>query len=310
MTDAAIVMRSATFRYGEREALHDLSFQVAVGTIFSVVGPNGAGKTTMMKLLLGLIRPAEGSAQVLGFDVSSEGQQIRERSAALLEHTGLYDRLSGETNLEFYARVWRLTPDQRNRRIRDVLMHFGLWQRRRDLVGTWSRGMKQKLAIARALLHKPALLLLDEPTAGLDPVAAAGLRELVAGLAEREGMTVFMSTHNLREVEEMADQIVVLREGRIVAAGSPAAIARATGSPRTVTVVAAGLTQPVADALSQLPEVVSIARVSDGLTMQIAAGAGLSSIIQALTAAGVQIHDVRSTHSELESAFLKLMEER
>ncbi len=308
MSGPAIDMQDVSFRYGERTAISGVSLQVESGTIFTIVGPNGAGKTTLMKLLLGLFRPAAGSVYVLGFDAAAEGDEIRQRSAALLEHHGLYERLSAEANLEFHARVWRLTAEERRRRIGDLLTNFDLWDRRRDLAGTWSRGMKQKLAIALALLHQPKLLFLDEPTAGLDPLAAADLRKLVADLAGKEGITLFMSTHNLHEAEEISDRIAVLREGRVIACGRPAEIARMYAGVRRILIVARGVTEAISQRLRALPEVITVSVAPDGLTVQLTPGTGLASVIQYLATSGVLIDDVRDEQSDLERAFFRLME--
>src|SRR5262249_47030876 len=161
------------------------------------LGPNGSGKTTTIRMLLGLLEPTSGRAEVLGFDASKKADEIRLRSGALLEHNGIYERLSAEENLELFGRIWNLSANERNTRIQQLLQSFGWWERRTERSGTWSRGMKQKLAVARAMLHRPALIFLDEPTAGLDPVASASLRDELAGLAAREGVTIFLTTHNL-----------------------------------------------------------------------------------------------------------------
>ncbi|MEW6243762.1 MAG: ABC transporter ATP-binding protein [Bacillota bacterium] len=159
-----------------------------------IFGPNGSGKTTTIRLLLGLLEPTSGGASVLGFDVCKKADEVRKRCGALLEHSGLYERLSALDNLEFYGRVWQIPAPERRARIKELLQHLDLWDRRKEVVATWSRGMKQKLAIARALLHRPSLLFLDEPSAGLDPVAASALREDIGKLVKSEGVTVFLTT--------------------------------------------------------------------------------------------------------------------
>ncbi|MCL6615381.1 MAG: ABC transporter ATP-binding protein, partial [Firmicutes bacterium] len=139
--------------YGRRRVVDGVSLRLGEGEVVGLLGPNGAGKTTTIRLLLGLLEPTAGRAEVLGFDTRVRAGEIRARAGALLEHDGLYERLSAEDNLEFYARIWRLPPRARRDRIKEVLTHFGLWERRRERVGTWSRGMKRKLAVARAVLH-------------------------------------------------------------------------------------------------------------------------------------------------------------
>jgi ABC-2 type transport system ATP-binding protein len=172
----AIQTESLGRDFGAVRALDGLSLQVPAGIIFGFLGPNGAGKTTCIRLLLGLLEPSSGRAQVLGYDTRSQAGEIRRRTGALLENPGVYERLSAEDNLELYGRIWRLPAAERRSRTKELLSHLKLWERRREAVSTWSRGMIQKLAIARALLHRPQLIFLDEPTAGLDAIAADTLR--------------------------------------------------------------------------------------------------------------------------------------
>src|SRR3984885_4531415 len=193
MAEPAIRALGLTRTFAAVRALDDLNIEVPVGSVFGFLGPNGAGKTTTIRLLLGLIEPTSGRAEVLGFDTRTQGAEIRARAGALLEHAGLYERLSAEDNLRFYGRVAQMPKAQLDERIQELLTHLGLWDRRREAVVKWSRGMKQKLAIARALVHRPGLVFLDEPTAGLDPVAAANLRDDLAALASRQGATIFLT---------------------------------------------------------------------------------------------------------------------
>jgi ABC-2 type transport system ATP-binding protein len=210
-----------TREFGAVRALDALDLEVPAGAIFGFLGPNGSGKTTTIRLLLGLLEPTAGRAEVLGLDPLRNGDALRARTGALLEHDGLYERLTARENLEFHARIAGLERPARRARIEELLRRTGLWERRDDPVGEWSRGMKQKLALARALLARPALVLLDEPTAGLDPVAAAALREELARLAREEGTTVFLTTHLLGEAERLCSLVAILRRGRLVAMGPP-----------------------------------------------------------------------------------------
>ena len=203
MTEIAIRTESLSRDFGSIRAVDGLSMEVPGGIIFGFLGPNASGKTTTINLLLGLLEPTTGRAEVLGFDTRTQAGEIRTRSGALLEYPGLYEQMSAEDNLEFYGRVWKMGAAERQARIKELLAHFGLWERRGESVEKWSRGMKQKLATARALLHRPSLVFLDEPTAGLDVVAAASLRDDLAGLTAREGVTVFLTTHNMAEAERL-----------------------------------------------------------------------------------------------------------
>jgi ABC-2 type transport system ATP-binding protein len=216
--------------FGSVQALDDVSLEIPRGAVFGLLGPNGAGKTTMIRILLGLIDPTSGRAEVLGYDTRSSGAAIRQQTGALLEHCGLYERLSAEDNLELYGRIWRMPRDARRARVRELLDGLRLWERRREPVATWSRGMKQRLAIARALFNRPALVFLDEPTAGLDPIAAKTLREDLARLAASENVTVFVTTHNLAEAARLCTLVGVIRSGHLVAVGSPAEVSSSAGS--------------------------------------------------------------------------------
>jgi ABC-2 type transport system ATP-binding protein len=221
MSQIAIRANGLTREFSSVRALDDLTIEVPAGTVFGFLGPNGAGKTTTIRLLLSLIEPTRGSAEVLGFDARTQGHEIRARCGALLEHSGLYERLSAEDNLRFYGRVARMAAPDVDQRIKELLTHMGLWDRRKEAVVKWSRGMKQKLAIARAVLHRPGLVFLDEPTAGLDPVAANGLRKDLAALVSQQGATIFLTTHNMAEAEKLCSLVAVIRQGRLVAVGNP-----------------------------------------------------------------------------------------
>jgi len=230
MHETVIRTRALTRHFKTLRAVGGLSIEVPRGTIFGFLGPNGSGKTTTIRMLLGILAPTSGQAEVLGFDVGRDSYEIRRRCGALLEHPGVYERLSAEDNLEFYGRVAGLPISDRRERIKQVLQSLGLWDRRTDAAGRWSRGMKQKLAVARAILHRPEVIFLDEPTSGLDPVAAAGLREELAALVQREGITVFLTTHNLSEAEKLCSKVAVIHNGKLLAQGTPNEIRATTGS--------------------------------------------------------------------------------
>jgi ABC-2 type transport system ATP-binding protein len=157
----------------------------------------------------------------MGFDTRSRADEIRAKSGALLEFSGLYERMSAEDNLDLYGRLYRMPKPKRKARAKELLTHLDLWDRRQEKVGKWSRGMKQKLAVARALFHHPPLIFLDEPTAGLDPVAAAALHADLTSLVTREGVTVFLNTHNLAEAEKLCARVGVIRNGKLITMGNP-----------------------------------------------------------------------------------------
>lgn len=212
--EAAIQVENLGKRFGTLSALEGVTFSVSRGEIFGYVGPNGAGKTTTIRILLGLLNPTTGLVRVLGFDPASKDFGFRRRLAALLEYPGIYEELTVQENLEFYAAIYRVT-DPRSK-IEQVLNLTGLNARRNDQANRLSKGMKQKLAIGRILMHNAEVFFFDEPTAGLDPLFQRDIRDLIRDLAHSE-KTVFLSSHNLHEVQEICSKIGILREGRLLA---------------------------------------------------------------------------------------------
>ncbi len=308
MTETAIRIENLTRDFGTMRAVDDLSLEVPSGIIFGFLGPNGAGKTTTINLLLGLLEPTSGRAEVLGFDTQTQGDEVRTRTGALLEHPGLYEQLSAEDNLEFYGRVWHMTPAERQARIKELLTHMGVWERRKERVGTWSKGMKQKLALARAMLHRPPLIFLDEPTAGLDVVAATAVRDDLETLAVREGVTVFLTTHNMAEAERLCGQVAVIREGRLVAVGHPDELRARAGGPR-LEIFGRGFNDNVLNLLRTRPEVVAAGVQNEHLAIDLREGTDVAPLVSLMVSAGVQVEEVRRGKASLEEVFLTLMEE-
>ncbi|HHY89183.1 MAG TPA: ABC transporter ATP-binding protein [Chloroflexi bacterium] len=309
MNGTAIQTLNLTRQFGSLKAVDGMTFEVPAGTVFGFLGPNGSGKTTTIRLLLGLLKPTAGSARVLGFDVASQPDRVREQCGALLEHTGLYERLTALDNLHFYGRVWHLSAEERDRRIQKLLTDLDLWDRRHEVVGTWSRGMKQKLAVARALLHQPRLVFLDEPTAGLDPVASAALREDLENLVHEQGLTVFLTTHNLAEAEKLCDLVAVIRAGQVLMVGSPDELRLRAGSPQ-LEVVGRGFSEMLLASLRARPEVRSLELRDHHLTIALSDGVDTAPLVQEIIAAGVQVDEVRKGKASLEEVFLTMMEEQ
>lgn len=303
----AIRMVALSRHFGAIHALDGLTLEIPRGIIFGFLGPNGSGKTTTIRLLLGLLEPTSGSAVVLGYDTRTNAAAIRERSGALLEHCGLYERLSAADNLDLYGRFWRLSRETRRDRTRELLSHLDLWDRRHEVVAGWSRGMKQKLAIARALLHRPELVFLDEPTAGLDPVAAATLRDDLSRLAASEGATVFLTTHNLAEAERLCALVGVVREGRLLALAPPAQLAAASDASR-VEITGSGLTETILALLRAQRGVASVRADGRCLIVDLTRGAEVPPVVAALVGAGFQIESVRNSAGSLQDVFQTLVE--
>lgn len=304
----AIVAQGLTRTFGSVTALDGLTFEVPSGAVFGFLGPNGSGKTTTISLLLGLLEPDRGRAEVLGRDPFTLGSEVRERVGALLEHPGVYEHMTAEENLEFYGRAWRLTTAERRDRSRELLEPMGLWDRRRERAGSWSRGMRQKLAVARALLHRPELVFLDEPTAGLDVVAANELRALLARIAEAEGVTVFLTTHNMAEAERLCRRVAVIRDGRLVAEGAPDELRARAGAP-VLEIRARGLSESVLAVLRGRPEVADARMLGDSVLVHLTGDVDTSPLVRLLLEAGVSIDEVRRGSASLEDVFLTLMEE-
>ncbi|MFQ5690588.1 MAG: ABC transporter ATP-binding protein [Gemmatimonadota bacterium] len=288
-------------------AVDKLCLEVPRGSVFGFLGPNGAGKTTTIRLLLGLIKPTGGTAWVLGYDCAAQSAHVRRHCGVLLEHAGLVERLSAEDNLDVYGRIWRIPRSVRRARARELLLHLGLWDRRQERIGTWSRGMKQRVALARALLHRPSVVFLDEPTAGLDPVAAAALRRDLMDLARREGVTVFLNTHNLSEAARLCDLVGVVRDGRLLSVGPPEEL-QALHSCCRLRLRGTGFTASVLELLGQRKEVTSTSRQPNGWVMvELSGDVDVAPLVTFLVRLGVGLEEVARADHSLEDAVLSLV---
>src|SRR6266566_1404305 len=203
-----------TKRFGALTAVDGIDLEVHEGEVFGFLGPNGAGKTTTLRLLCALIAPTSGTAEVAGFRLGAQDEQIRASVGILTEQPGLYERQSAQDNLLFFAALFGLSASVAREQTERYLRLMGLWDRRTEAVATFSRGMKQKMAIARAALHEPRIIFLDEPTTGLDPDAARTVREFITQI-RGEGRTVFLCTHNLDEADRLCDRIAFFRQSVI-----------------------------------------------------------------------------------------------
>ncbi|MCB9565024.1 MAG: ABC transporter ATP-binding protein [Kofleriaceae bacterium] len=292
-------------RFGDVRALDGLDLTVRRGTVCAILGHNGAGKTTTLRTLLGLVRPDAGTVRVLGDDPLRDGRRVRARVGVVLDRDGLYERLSAEANLDYHARLHGLTGRRRRAAVEAGLRRFGLWQRRRERIAGWSTGQRKQLALARALLHEPELLLLDEPFAGLDPVAATEVRALLAGLARDGDRTVVLTTHDLAHVERACDHVVVAERGRVLAQGSLGEL-RAQADELTVLVRGAGLTDALLDRLRDDGVVLDHVRIDDGVRVRCPA-TGRPRLAAALVGAGVALEELRPCGASLEDLFLALV---
>jgi len=221
-----IEVQQLTRDFKGRRAVDGITFTVEAGEIFGFLGPNGAGKTTTIRMLTGQLRPTAGSARVAGCDIVSQRQELKPQIGVVFEHQNVYERLSARDNLNFMANLYGVPKT----RVQVVLEQVGLADRARERIKQYSNGMKQRLLIARALLHEPRVLFLDEPTRGLDPGVSRDVRTIVRGLAEG-GMTVFLTTHYMEEADQLCRRVAILDHGQIKALDTPAALKAAHGGP-------------------------------------------------------------------------------
>jgi ABC-2 type transport system ATP-binding protein len=308
MSEPIIRTEHLSRTFGEVKAVDDLSLVVPAGIVFGFLGPNGAGKTTTIHLLLGLLEPTRGQAWVLGFDTRTQADDIRTHSGALLEFAGLYERMTAEDNLDLYGRIYQMPASERNARTKELLTHLDLWDRRKEQVGKWSRGMKQKLAVARSLFHHPQLVFLDEPTAGFDPVAAAALHTDLAALVAREGVTVFLNTHNLTEAEKLCTQVGVIRNGKLLMVGNPDEL-RMSKDNTHVEITGRGFTEQILASLRGRPEVAGVEQQNGSLLIDLRGEAEAGPLVSLIVKSGGEVEEVRRGEGSLEDVFLTLMKE-
>jgi ABC-2 type transport system ATP-binding protein len=218
-----IVTENLTKKFNDFLAVGGVSLAVGSGQVLALLGPNGAGKTTTVRMLTSILIPTSGTARVAGYDVITDAPKVRASVGVLTEQHGLYGRMPADEYLDFFGQIYNLDLATRQARIKTLLESFGLYAERKRKVGEYSKGMRQKLALARALLHEPPVLLLDEPTSAMDPESARLVRDSIRELRSAE-RTIVVCTHNLAEAEELADQIAIIRRGRIIARGSPSAL--------------------------------------------------------------------------------------
>ncbi len=218
-----IVTRDLSKQFGTFWAVDGVNLYVKAGEVLALLGPNGAGKTTTVRMLTSVLRPTRGEARIAGFDVVSESARVRTSVGVLTEQHGLYTRMTAVDYLDFFGQIYGLNDKTRQDRIDNLLDHFGLLPDRARRISEYSKGMRQKLALARALLHDPPVLLFDEPTSAMDPESARLVRDELRRLRS-ESRSIIICTHNLAEAEELADQIAIIRKGQIIAYGSPDAL--------------------------------------------------------------------------------------
>jgi len=309
MTDRAIQTEGLTRTFGDVRAVDDLSLTVEEGEVFGFLGHNGAGKTTTIRLLNGVLQPDAGSVSVLGYDPRTEGTALRRKTGILTETPSLDERLTATENLAFYADFYDIPQAQVQQRIRSILQQFGLFERAGDLVGEYSKGMKQRLALARAFLHEPELLFLDEPTSGLDPVAIQEVHQLIRHVSRDEGRTVFLCTHNLVEAQRLCDRVAVMEQGKMVAVGTPSDLAQRIGAPLRYTLtLAAEHIEAANTVLQQFSAVISTdsTEADDSLKFTIREREAVPDLLANLITANVRVYAVAPEQTSLEDIYMAL----
>jgi len=311
-----------TRRFGTLTAVSQVSLRVPDGTILALLGPNGAGKTTTIRMLAGLLAPSEGDATVAGYDIEREPDAVRACVGLVTDTPGLFEQIKVPAYLDFFGSIYGISAAERTRRIDELLEFFDLEEHRNEKMAGFSKGMKQKVALARALIHEPAVLFLDEPTSGLDPLAARAVRELIVGL-KQASRSIILCTHDLDEAERLADEVAIIRQGRIVAHDTPAALRRqVTGETQVMIEFADDCPLPV-EALATIDGVNSPhfreKKATGSLSSVTQPGALIleyhtprpklvnPQVLSRLSAAGAQVVSVTSETSSLEDVYASAM---
>jgi ABC-2 type transport system ATP-binding protein len=301
-----IEVHDLTRKFNQFTAVEDLNLEVEAGEVLGFLGPNGAGKTTTIRMLAGIIAPTSGYAIVAGNRTDGPVEELHETIGLLTESPGFYERLTARRNLEYFAGFYqgiKNIPAQ----VEKYLKIMGLWERREEPVGRYSKGMKQRLALARSLLAEPKVLFLDEPTAGLDPEASGEVRGLIQKLS-REGRTIFLSTHNLAEAEQLCNRIAIFRT-RLLALDTPGNL-RQQQFQRRVAIRLETVNQAIIEAIQELPGVKSIDRSDNQLRIELNnIERELPGLVEKIVQSGGKVLEVTEEHHSLEEIYLSLVRE-
>jgi len=292
-------------------AVKDISFEVDYGELFGVVGPNGAGKTTTIKMLTTMLIPTSGRAFVLGYDAEKDITRVRERIGIVLGgERGLYTRVSAVENLNYFADLYGVPKNVRDKRVKELLDFMGLSDRAHDRVETFSKGMKQRLHLARGLINDPDIVFLDEPTVGLDPEISIETRRMVKELAEK-GKTILLTTHYMFEADELCRRVAVIRNGEIVALDTPSGLKKYVMDTSVVEVEGFGITDKEVAKFKEVPDVLSISadlgENKQVLKIQTAKGSEIIAEVQQILR-NSRIYDIKIKEPTLEDAYLRLVE--
>jgi ABC-2 type transport system ATP-binding protein len=295
-----------TRKFGNLTAVENLTLHVDEGEIFGLLGPNGAGKTTTVRMLCCLISKTSGSARIAGYEIGNKEDSLKIRKIIGLvpDNVGLSEHLSAYDNLDFYGKIYDCTDAQRKESIQRFLEMLGLWEKRNILAGTFSKGMKQKLAVARALIHDPQILFLDEPTVNLDPESAKTVREFILEL-KKQKKTIFLNTHNLDEAQRICDKIGILNT-KLRAIGTPQELEQSVSGRKTV-IVLEQVNDVILNALKKL-SLKNLTRDDNKITFDVVDPDKENSVVaEAIVLAGGHVRSMNVEGSTLEDAYLKLV---
>ena len=307
-----IEVQNLTKTFNGKTVLKDVSFEVKEGEIFGYLGPNGAGKTTTLRIILGLLNPTSGNAFVMGQNLGlGENEALRNKVGVLLEDDGVYDRLSAYENLDYYAQLYGLSDRiERKRRIRELLDYVGLSDRINDKVGRFSKGMRRKLALARAIVHEPEVLFLDEPSSGLDPEAQIMVRDLILQLSEEMGVTIFLNSHDLDEVQRICTKIAILQSGEIKAHDTVKNVREKMDKPRVeITLSDSKDAEKALNILNSLDFVsVSDCERDDSRITAVIRNEKSSTILSVLMRNGIVVEEIKWVTKSLEDVYLDIVQ--
>jgi ABC-2 type transport system ATP-binding protein len=302
--EKAIIVDRLEKNYGSLRALDGISFQVDRGSVYGLLGPNGAGKTTTIRILTGLTKPSEGEASILGYDIKKELVKAKQLMGVVPDKSNIYDELTAIQNLTFSAQLYNVPRAEQKPRAIDLLESFGLGERADSRVDTFSHGMKRRLTIACALIHRPSLLFLDEPTTGLDVQSARQLRTSIKNLS-KEGVTVFLTTHYIEEADQLCDKVAMINQGKILAIDTPENLKMSiTGSLVTEVTFS---DEPVLEELMKLRGVLEVFQIGDRFRLTSGSDSDiLGAIVDYGREKGLRIMSVNTLKPSLEDAFIRI----
>lgn len=298
-----------TRTFGNLTAVNNLNLHIEKGEVFGFLGPNGAGKTTTIRMLACLISPTKGTATVAGYNIQNDPLKVRQSVGILTENPNLYERLTAYENMDFFAQAYGITDAaERQRRIQEQLEFFHLWDRRNDKTAGFSKGMKQKLAIVRATLHKPPVLFLDEPTAGLDPQSAKEIRDMMEELSQREKCTIMLSTHHLEDAEKLCKRVLIMNRGNVILVGTPDELRQRTSQKPVIEVTLKQVQPTIIKALDAINVAEEVKQQENKLLVSVKdANDATPEIVRTIVAAQGDILAVNALKPSLEEAYLKLI---